>query len=154
VVAEPKTIETVVAEVKAGVSNFIPMVTNRMGTNFGPAAAEGLAILETNALTALTNSAVAEMSAAGKFLTELQKEGHLPGTPKGSHESFTTDTLSMAEFQEARYPFTVTFHLVLSGESFTNHYMVLRSLKDAPWQLRRAWRTDAQGRRVAEWPAK
>ena len=67
VAAQPKTNEEVQAEVKTAYSNFIPMVTNRMGTNYVPVAASMLANVETNVLSTLTNSAMREAGMAAKF---------------------------------------------------------------------------------------
>ena len=107
----------------------------------------------TNVLTALTNSALPEMGEAGKFLVELKKSGHLPGVPQDSHGDMSVNA-PLSAFQEAKYPFTVTFDLVVAGDSLTNHYTVVRPAKDAAWQLEKAWRTDAQGHAIKDWPAK
>jgi hypothetical protein len=156
--AKPKTMAEVQTELKTGYANFIPAVTNRLGTNFGPVAAKVLASFETNILSALTNSAMAELDAGAKFLTELKKQGRVPGVSKDSHAEVTgglhTDNLKMSELKEAKYPFSLTFNVVLTGDSLTNHYTIMRASPDADWQLQRAWRTDTEGHTIKEWPVK
>jgi hypothetical protein len=107
----------------------------------------------TNVLTALTNSALPEMGEAGRFLIELKKSDHLPGVPQDRHgDMFVNAPLSA--FQEAKYPFTVTFDLIAEGDSLTNHYTVVRPAKDAAWRLEKAWRTDTDGHTIKNWPVK
>jgi len=142
------------AKVQAGYSNFIPAVSNLMGTNYGPAATKAMAGLETNMLTALTNSAMLELGASAKFLLELKKQGNLPGISADGHGTVTTENRPLSELQVAKYPFAMTFLVVPSGDSLTNHYIVLRPAMDAPWRLTKAWRTDADGHTVKEWPVK
>ncbi len=107
----------------------------------------------TNALTALTNSALPEMGEAGKFLVELKKSGHLPGVPQDSHGDMSVNA-PLSAFQEAKYPFTVTFDLIMNGDSLTNHYTVVRPTKAAVWQLEKAWRTETDGHTIKDWPVK
>ena len=156
--AEPKTMAEVQTGLRTVYSNFIPAVTNRLGTNSGPVAAKALAGFETNVLSILTNSAMAEMGAGLKFLTELKKQGRVPGVPKDSHAEVTgglhSGNLEMSELKEAKYPFSLTFNVVLTGDSLTNHYTIIRASSDADWQLQKAWRTDTEGRTVKEWPVK
>jgi hypothetical protein len=132
-------------------SNMIPVLSKYapklMGTNYDPVEAKGL-------IGAFTNSALPEIHAATKFLTDLKEDGRLPGVSKDSHGDATTGELPLDELQEARYPFAVTFYFVLSGDSFTNIYTVLRPSKDAAWRLDKAWRVDTEGRIVIEWPIK
>ena len=90
-----------------------------------------------------------ELRAATRFLTELGRTGRLPGMfAHHGHEQVTTDTLP---FKALEYPFAATFCVDEVGESFTDHYTLAQSAKGAPWQLQRAWRTDARGRTVKEW---
>ncbi|GEM_PF-3160318 len=107
----------------------------------------------TNVLTALTNSALPEMGEAGKFLVQLKKSGHLPGVSQDSHGEMSVNA-PLSAFQEAKYPFTVTFDLIGDGDSLTNHYTVVRPAKDAAWQLEKAWRTDTNGHTIKDWPIK
>jgi len=155
---EPKaatnSLNDISAKVQAGYSNFIPAVSNLMGTNYGPAAAKAMAGLETNVLTALTNSAMVELGDSAKFLLELKKQGNLPGISADGHGAVSTENRPLSELQIAKYPFAVTFLVVPSGDSFTNHYTVLRPAMNAPWKLAKAWRTDTDGHMVTEWPVK
>jgi TPR repeat protein len=153
VATKPRTMAEVQAEVKTGYENFIPAVTNRMGTNFGPVAAKVLASVETNVLTALTNSALPEIGSAAKYLKELKEENRLPGFPKDRHGNVSID-LPLAGLQAATYPFSVMFKVVLVGDSLTNHYTVTRPSADTGWQLEKAWRSDTEGHTIVEWPVK
>ena len=143
---------TVSTNVAAGYATFIPAVSNLMGSKYGAAVARGLGDFETNVLTSLTNSALTEMSAAEKFLAELKNDGRLPGATENSRGNVNTGSLPMTQFQEAKYPFSVTLHVIFSGDTFTNHYTLLRLSKAADWQLQRAWRTDTQDHTLVEWP--
>jgi hypothetical protein len=147
------SIKDISARVEAGYSNFIPAVSNIMGTKYGPIAVKGLVNVETNALIALTNTALPEMDQGAKFLMALKTSGHLPGMPQKSHGQASVSA-PVSAFQDAKYPFIVTFDVVVNGDSLTNHYTVVRPLKDAAWQLERAWRTDKQGQTVVEWATK
>jgi hypothetical protein len=156
------SLSSVSTSVSSGYSNFIPSATmtttNLMGTNYAPVVQKVLVNFETNALNIITNTTMMEMSLATKFLTGLKKQGRLPGVLPDSHAEVTgnlhSDNLLMSEFKEAKYPFSLTFNVVLSGDSLTNHYTVERASADAAWQLQRAWRTDAEGNTLIEWPTK
>lgn len=137
---------------------FMLSSTNIMPTNFAAVLPMAAEYMRTNLLSMLTNSAMAEMSAGLKFLTELKKQGRVPGVLKDSHAEVTgglhTDNLGMSEFKEAKYPFSLTCNVVLTGDSLTNHYTIIRASPDADWRLQRAWRTDTNGRTIVEWPVK
>ncbi len=113
-----------------------------------------LAAMEKDISSRSTREALThELRAAAMFLTELGKRGDLPGIPKNGRESVTTGALPRSEFSKGvTYPFAVTFHVNATGESFTNHYTLMRPAKDAAWQFKKAWRTDAEGHTVKEWP--
>ncbi|MGH7939551.1 MAG: hypothetical protein ACREFR_00580, partial [Limisphaerales bacterium] len=94
-----------------------------------------------------------ELRAAAKFLTELGRSGRLPGIfAHHGHEQVTTGTLPSNK--EVEYPFLVTFHVNEVGETSSNHYTLEQAMKDAPWQLDKAWRTGPQGHAITEWPVK
>jgi hypothetical protein len=133
---------------------FILSSTNAMGTNFAPVLPIMATYMKSNFLSIMTNSSVLEMGAAEKFLIELKKQNRLPGTPKESHGSVSTIVGDISKFKEAKYPFAMTFHSVLIGDSLTNHYTVMRPSADADWQLQKAWRTDTEGNTILEWPIK
>jgi hypothetical protein len=132
---------------------FILSSTNIIPTNAAAALPILAAYVRTNVFTALTNSAMAEISQAVEFLKELKQEGRLPGAPKDHHGTLSCE-IPLTALQEARYPATGTFLLLLSGDTCTNHYTMRRASKDAAWQLDKAWRTDAHGRTILEWPNK
>ena len=93
-----------------------------------------------------------EIDKAATYLKELKKQGQLPGAPKASHFTMTSGQQPASELKALRYPFVTTFVVTLAGEAFTNHYTAMQRAKAAPWQLKRAWRTDPQGRTIKEWP--
>ena len=141
---------------------FVLLTATHAASQADAPHAERLAGVETNLLpaltnaiitTVLTNSALPEMAQAEQFLHELKLGGHLPGVPQDSHGNISVDG-PLSEFEEAKYPFTVTFDLVLNGDSLTNHYTVTRPVQDAAWRLEKAWRTDMRGRMFVEWPVK
>ena len=133
---------------------FILSATNAVPTNAVKALPMVAETMRTNLLNALTNSAMVEMGDAVKFLTQLKKNGELPGVQKDSHADVTTGVLPISKFQTAEYPFVVTFHVLLMGDSLTNHYTVERPAAGSNWQLKRAWRTDTEGKIVNEWQIK
>jgi hypothetical protein len=99
------------------------------------------------------NPFVVETKSAGEFVIDLHKQGLLPGDSKDSHGDILSPvTLPLPK--SVSYPFSNTFLIVFTGESYTNNYCVLRASKNAPWQLQKAWRTGPDGKTVAEWPVK
>ena len=141
------------AEIKSNFSNFIPVMSNLMNSNYGQAMANSSVkaggVFESNVLFILTNSAPT-VNSAEEFLTGLKMRGDLPGVPRDSHGSLTINV--GADTAVVRYPCSLTFNLVLVGDTLTNHFLVTRSSADAIWQLRRVWRTDLGGTVVKEWP--
>jgi outer membrane lipoprotein-sorting protein len=131
-------------------SNFNPMVTKLLGTNYAPA----LAYAQTNLIPAMASLPDSEFGAAGDFLTDLKKQGALPGISKDVHGSGTVENFTLSQLENPTYPFTATFSLIPTDGSFTNHYTVVRPSKGAPWRLEKAWGTDGQGRTLVEWPVK
>jgi hypothetical protein len=93
-----------------------------------------------------------ETLAGGDYLLELHKQGRLPGDSKDMHGKIESDSATLA--REVIYPCTRTFHVTITGESFTNYYTVTRTSKDSGWQLDKAWRTDSAGHTVEEWTVK
>jgi hypothetical protein len=143
--------------------NFLSSITNVEQTNLTSADKALAAYMLTNAaLSVMTNAAfMAEFAeighAAGMFFDDLKAQGRLPGISKGSHGDAITDDLSESDScisQKIKYPYLLTFHVVLTGDSLTNHYTVMQPSKDSVWQLLRAWRTDAEGHVIKEWPIK
>ena len=90
------------------------------------------------------NPVVVESKSAGDFLLGLHQQSLLPGDSKMHGEN--SGNLNPYPLPDAvTFPFLRTFHVSITGETFTNPYTVLRAAKDSPWQLQRAWRTDSQG---------
>lgn len=157
VVEETNSMKAIVDAVRTVDERLVSSFTNPLPTNtaYAPffAAAYFQTNLLTNVLTAVTNTALPEMGEAGRFLVELKNGGHLPGVPQDGHgDMFVNAPLSA--FQEAKYPFTVTFDLITEGDSLTNHYTIVRPAKGAAWRLEKAWRTDTDGHAIKNWPVK
>jgi hypothetical protein len=153
------SIKDLSARVEAGYSNFIPTVSNAFqtayGSNAASQAAQAMSTVKTNVIAALNNtsSALPEIGAGSKYMLEMKKEGRLPGFPKDKH-GMSYLKMSPAQVLELKYPFSIPFDVVLEGDTFTNHYTMLRLTKDSAWKLERAWRTDTNGDTIIEWPTK
>jgi hypothetical protein len=90
-----------------------------------------------------------ELFDAREALMKMLKENRLPGISPAEHgnaSSGSIDVMVSNEVQKVTYPFSVTFDLDKEGEKSTNHYKLERAVRGSEWQLRRAWRTDEQGR--------
>jgi hypothetical protein len=133
---------------------FILSATNAVPTNAVVALPMVAQIMKTNVNEMLTSPATVEVMAAEEFLKGLKIQGRLPGMLPDSHGTVTTGVLPESRFQNVSYPFSVTWHIVLLGDSFTNHYTVERPAAGANWQLKRAWRTDTEGQTIKEWQIK
>ena len=57
--------------------------------------------------------------------------------------------------QPTNYPLSRTYNgqRKLSGP-LENHYTVVKMSADSPWQIQKAWRTDAQGNTIEEYRVK
>jgi hypothetical protein len=152
--AEPfQPLESVADYDETNFPTAVSALTNILAPQFVPTVINLANHAQTNFFLVLTNSEVLEVYAALKFVVELKDKNQLPGVSKDDQMSITTG-LPMSHLKEVKYPFSGTFDLVLAGESFTNHYAVVRPAADAAWQLEKAWRTDAQGHAIKEWPVK
>lgn len=125
--------------------------------------------------------AVSSRSAAGPtlrqamdFLTRLKREGRLPGDSKTnpiatiktptSPEMVAHNRAELRNLMEKirRYPFSETFTAVTrSSPAWTSraakwefNYAVAKSSRTDEWHLQRAWRVDATGRTVEEYPVR
>lgn len=79
------------------------------------------------------------------FLKSLKDRGQLPGWPKnqyGTPKSAKLDAAANA----------VEVKAVKQGETVIYHYKVTSATADGPWCLVKAWRTDAKGRLLEEYP--
>ena len=83
--------------------------------------------------------------AAVTFLKNLKDDGKLPGWSKVEHGSPKTLNLD-AEGN------TVEVKAVKNGGSSIYYYQVTRASADDPWKLVRAWRTDAKGGLLEDYP--
>jgi hypothetical protein len=157
--ANTNALKDITAEIKTGYSNFIPMAvaataTNLGTTNYTPIVSKMLATFETNVLSIPKSPGIAEISAGEEFLRNLKAQGLLPGISPDIHGHLTTGDFPLARYQEANYPFSVTFHFIPLDASYTNHYTVVRPSEGAEWQLEQAWQTDIEGHTVEDWPVK
>ena len=83
--------------------------------------------------------------AADHLLLSLKKEGRLPGFPKGDKRHGSM----MAYFDSPR---SITADVATDGATDVYHYRLVQASKDGPWKLRKAWRTDLNGRLLEEYP--
>lgn len=86
----------------------------------------------------------ADIEGALDFLKELKNSGRLPG--------WSRDEKGKAHLESYSFfgPQTVTFAARKRGETSDIHHTVTRRSIEAPWELRRAWRTDRKGRAGTE----
>lgn len=92
-------------------------------------------------------TARAEGKSAFKFLANLKTDGLLPGWP------YNND-VSVRQFNFHFLPPDSVLIDFITGTSSIYHYQVFRPSKKAPWQIQRAWLTDAQGKTIKEFPLK
>jgi hypothetical protein len=84
---------------------------------------------------------------AATFLIRLLKSGQLPDVENGAHLDFHFKQ------SETNYPMSRTFNLRMKNhDPFVNHYTVVKISDSSPWQLKKAWRTDAKGKTVTVYP--
>lgn len=128
-------------------------MTNTLPPQVAPKVTNLMNWAQMNVVPSLTNSAAHEGYDALKFVVELKDKDELPGVSKDAQMDIT-GSMPVAPSSVATYPFWMAFQLVLAGDSLTNHYIVSRPTKDAPWELEKAWRTDPDGHTIKEWPVK
>ncbi|HEX3625351.1 MAG TPA: hypothetical protein VH280_07995 [Verrucomicrobiae bacterium] len=81
-----------------------------------------------------------------KFLKNLVLRGQLPGWAKN-------DTIAGGRVTvHCMNPDTFNCDLSKNGDPFIYHYTISRASGSGPWQLRRAWETDAKGTIVRGFP--
>jgi hypothetical protein len=77
-------------------------------------------------------TALSEINSAAEFLSKLAKGRDLVGVPKNSHGGeLHADYDSNKEVSYTKYPILLSFTLVLTGDSSTNHYTVMQSTSGA-----------------------
>jgi hypothetical protein len=96
-----------------------------------------------------TNLARVEDAAA--FLEELKKQGELPGWSQDEHGEYRLNW-TPDEKSPATDPLSLTFVITRKNDAIQYHCLLVRAAPDGAWKLQRAWRTDAQGRVLKEWP--
>jgi len=112
-----------------------------------------LYLLHTNDWPLASHHMAAMMNSAQKStirtLIRLLKHGQLPGATKDSHGKSTA-----FHFHQDTSPYldTATWDLLKEGDAANYHYTFTRTAKHAPWKLQKAWRTDASGRTLEEYP--
>jgi hypothetical protein len=108
--------------------------------------------------SSVTNSEVIlETGVAHDFLDQLYDQGRLPGISTDEVGQVSCDLPGLVisnKLAEMTYPALRTFHLVKTGETSTNNYTLVKTSKDSAWQLQKAWRVDAAGHTIEEWPIK
>jgi hypothetical protein len=95
--------------------------------------------------TSIGPLADAGIAAARDLLVKLKEENQLPGMSKDAHETQKRVTIDFS-FR------TAAFDLVKNGDSSVYHYTVIRASKGIRWKLRKAWRTDDNGKVHEEFP--
>lgn len=95
---------------------------------------------------------------AGQFLAQLLESHRLPGAENAERGTMlspaSAETLLPNVYtpQPTNYPLSRTFNGQRKlGGPWENHYTVVKTSVDSPWQIQRAWRTDAQGNTVEEY---
>lgn len=98
---------------------------------------------------------------AGQFLAQLLESRRLPGAENAERGAMlspaSADTLLPNVYtpQPTNYPLSRTFSGQRKlGGAWENQYTVVKMSADSPWQIKRAWRTDAQGNTVEEYRVK
>jgi hypothetical protein len=104
--------------------------------------------------SAITNELTGETIDAGNILLEMHEQGHLPGASPNDHGEVTSELVDYSNTNELTYPISRTFHVFITGGSATNNYMLQKQSKDSIWQLKKAWKTDFEGKIIEEWPVK
>jgi hypothetical protein len=82
------------------------------------------------------------------YLSQLRTEGRLPGVASNEHQNAYIDG------RLGSYPYSLTMHYNKGGGAVTNHYAIVQIKQGSPWQLKRAWQTDAKGKITQEWSVK
>ncbi|HTR42825.1 MAG TPA: hypothetical protein VMH87_14525 [Pseudomonadales bacterium] len=91
------------------------------------------------------NSTKSDIESAAKVLKNLQQSDHLPGWSR---------TNDMAT-SKATFIFdagSIIFNIQRNADSSFYHYKLTQSDYEGPWQLTKAWCTDASGHTVQEYP--
>jgi hypothetical protein len=98
--------------------------------------------------------------AAVQFLGSLGEKRQLPGFVKGDNGQISLPDswvdkkggVHSGFGGELIYPVTTTVHASKNGQGVFFHYTVVRDRAGGGWRLAKAWRTDATGRTVENYP--
>ena len=85
------------------------------------------------------------MATATSFLKDLKKKGRLPGWSKDEHSQPGGATVYLTGN-------STTVEVQKKGDPSTYHYTVIRASEKGSWKLQKAWRTDANGHVLKEYP--
>ena len=88
---------------------------------------------------------------ANKFVSNLKEQGQLPGWSKDEYGEVAFPW-PFNETAPEIYPISRTFIATKKNNVSKYHYIVVRASKDGAWKLQRAWRTDAGGHILDEYP--
>jgi hypothetical protein len=104
----------------------------------------------------ITNSPFYAASMEAKDLfSQMKKIGELPGLSKDERgEVSLWITGGKKPDDPGIYPFSPTFNVTKIGDASKSkyHYTFVKASENAPWKLQKAWRTDAKGHTVEEYP--
>ncbi len=94
---------------------------------------------------------------AGDFLLSLVKQGKLPGFAAGDHGSMHAGIIdgngnTPQETAPEHFPVSRTVVFSKRGDTSAYFYIVERASAGSPWQLKKAWRIDAEGRIAEQYP--
>jgi hypothetical protein len=84
---------------------------------------------------------------AAEFLNSLKEKGQLLGWSKDDKWQGNVP----GDVPNEAYPLSENFDCQKSNNPAVYHYTVVRASKNAPWELQKAWRTDAKGCIIEEY---
>lgn len=79
-----------------------------------------------------------------KFLMHKADKGQLPGWPTVGKEPIYFEAHSIADSKSA------TFKVWGKNGAYSSHYVIVRTDKETPWRLQKAWKTDHEGKTTEE----
>ena len=97
----------------------------------------------------LKGSHFGDLQSPMDFLLGLKQTNHLPGWSNDARTPICFEACSNSAHKALA---SVTFGFQENTNSSSNHYVIDRASGDSPWKLRRAWRTDQDGKTIEEFP--
>ena len=85
------------------------------------------------------------------FLRDLKDNGRLPGVSTDEHGMLKSGSEDK-EAPTGSYPVSRTFYFTKNNDSNQYCYTVVQTSSNSNWQLQKAWRSDASGKVVEEYP--